>query len=197
MSKSWDSSLVREMLSRTEATPRLPPGGPAASSACSPMACTACPTTKPGEILQMRLQRLTGLEQDKIIGEYRDVMAQIADLLDILAKPERVTAIISEELIAIRRSLARPSWAPAARHRAQRARAGHRRPDHAHRHGGDALAHRLHQEPAAERVPRPTRAAAAANRPPPRRKTTGSTSSSSPTPTTGSCASQPRPRVLG
>jgi DNA gyrase subunit A len=37
----------------------------------------------------MRLQRLTGLEQDKIIGEYKEVMAQIADLLDILAKPER------------------------------------------------------------------------------------------------------------
>jgi DNA gyrase subunit A len=50
------------------------------------------------EILQMRLQRLTGLEQDKIIGEYREVMAQIADLLDILARPERVSAIISGEL---------------------------------------------------------------------------------------------------
>ena len=35
----------------------------------------------------MRLQRLTGLEQDKIIGEYKEVMAQIADLLDILATP--------------------------------------------------------------------------------------------------------------
>jgi DNA gyrase subunit A len=52
--------------------------------------------------LQMRLQRLTGLEQDKIIGEYKEVMAQIADLLDILAKPERVTFIISEELVAVR-----------------------------------------------------------------------------------------------
>jgi DNA gyrase subunit A len=55
-----------------------------------------------GEILQMRLQRLTGLEQDKIIGEYKDVMTQIADLLDILSKPERVSFIISEELTAIR-----------------------------------------------------------------------------------------------
>jgi DNA gyrase subunit A len=50
----------------------------------------------------MRLQRLTGLEQDKIIGEYKEVMAQIADLLDILAKPERVTAIISGELTALK-----------------------------------------------------------------------------------------------
>lgn len=54
------------------------------------------------EILQMRLQRLTGLEQDKIVQEYREVMAIIADLLDILARPERITTIISDELTAIR-----------------------------------------------------------------------------------------------
>ena len=54
------------------------------------------------EILQMRLQRLTGLEQDKIIGEYKDVMAQIADLLDILSKPGRVTTIIGDELSALK-----------------------------------------------------------------------------------------------
>jgi DNA gyrase subunit A len=45
---------------------------------------------------------LTGLEQDKIVGEYREVMDKIADLLDILAKPERITQIISEELVAIK-----------------------------------------------------------------------------------------------
>jgi DNA gyrase subunit A len=50
----------------------------------------------------MRLQRLTGLEQDKIVAEYKDVMAEIEDLLDILARPERVSAIISDELTAIR-----------------------------------------------------------------------------------------------
>src|SRR3546814_12693548 len=50
----------------------------------------------------MRLQRLTGLEQDKIVSEYKDVMAAIADLLDILAKPERITTIIGEELQAIK-----------------------------------------------------------------------------------------------
>ena len=52
-------------------------------------------------ILELRLQRLTGLEQDKITGEYRDVMAQIVDLLDILANPARVTTIIRDELTAI------------------------------------------------------------------------------------------------
>lgn len=50
----------------------------------------------------MRLQRLTGLEQDKIVVEYKDIMATIADLLDILARSERITAIISDELQAIR-----------------------------------------------------------------------------------------------
>jgi DNA gyrase subunit A len=58
--------------------------------------------TQAQEILQMRLQRLTGLEQDKIIGEYREVMSQIADLLDILARPERIAAIITDELTAIK-----------------------------------------------------------------------------------------------
>jgi DNA gyrase subunit A len=54
------------------------------------------------EILQMRLQRLTGLEQDKIVQEYREVIETISDLLDILSKPERINTIISDELIAIK-----------------------------------------------------------------------------------------------
>jgi DNA gyrase subunit A len=53
-------------------------------------------------ILELRLQRLTGLEQDKIVAEYKEVMAQIIDLLDILARPERVTAIIVGELSVVR-----------------------------------------------------------------------------------------------
>jgi DNA gyrase subunit A len=53
-------------------------------------------------ILEMRLQRLTGLEQDKIVSEYKEVMLQIADYLDILAKPARITAIIVDEMNAIK-----------------------------------------------------------------------------------------------
>ena len=49
-------------------------------------------------ILEMQLQRLTGLEQDKIVAEYKEVMEKIVDLLDILANPARITAIISDEL---------------------------------------------------------------------------------------------------
>jgi DNA gyrase subunit A len=54
------------------------------------------------EILQLRLQRLTGLEQDKIVSEYKEVMHEIADLLNILATAERVTQMIGDELTAIR-----------------------------------------------------------------------------------------------
>jgi len=45
-------------------------------------------------ILELRLQRLTGLEQDKIFSEYKEVMAQIVDLIDILANPDRVAAML-------------------------------------------------------------------------------------------------------
>lgn len=54
-------------------------------------------------ILDMRLRRLTGLERDKIQNEYDDLVALIADLADILAKPERVVAIIKEELEEVKR----------------------------------------------------------------------------------------------
>ena len=59
-------------------------------------------TVQAQAILDLRLHRLTGLEQDKIVSEYREVMANIVDLLDILAKPARITAIISGELADIR-----------------------------------------------------------------------------------------------
>lgn len=54
-------------------------------------------------ILDMRLRRLTGLERDKIQSEYDDLVALIADLADILAKPERVATIIQEELEEVKR----------------------------------------------------------------------------------------------
>ncbi len=57
--------------------------------------------TQATEILQMRLQRLTGLEQEKIVEEYKEVIEKILDLLDILARPERITGIIRDELRVI------------------------------------------------------------------------------------------------
>ncbi|WP_323118508.1 DNA gyrase subunit A [Burkholderia alba] len=109
MSKVWDSSLVREMLVRAESE-NAAAGGRLAyrPDNLSPAfgmqgdGLYRLSDTQAQEILQMRLQRLTGLEQDKIIGEYREVMAQIADLLDILSRPERITVMISEELAAVR-----------------------------------------------------------------------------------------------
>ena len=107
MAKSWDSAMVREMLQRTEGgtlggSQAYRPEGLPSNIGLQADGLYRLSEDQAGEILQMRLQRLTGLEQDKIIGEYKEVMGEIADLLDILSKPERVTSIISEELLAVK-----------------------------------------------------------------------------------------------
>jgi len=108
MTRSWDSKLVREMLTRAKAdgstisADDYRPEGLDRGYGMQGDGLYRLSDTQAQEILQMRLQRLTGLEQDKIVAEYKDVMAEIDDLLDILAKPERVSVIISEELIAVR-----------------------------------------------------------------------------------------------
>ncbi|WP_423193003.1 DNA gyrase subunit A [Cupriavidus sp. H18C2] len=107
MAKPWDSGLVREMLSRAESDTAggrasYRPDGLPAVFGMQPDGLYRLSDGQAQEILQMRLQRLTGLEQDKIVQEYREVMGLIADLLDILARPERITTIITEELGAIR-----------------------------------------------------------------------------------------------
>ena len=196
MSRSWDSKLVREMLTRTRADGGVinaddyRPDGLEREFGMGSDGLYRLSDTQAQEILQMRLQRLTGLEQDKIVAEYKEVMAEIDDLLDILAKPARVSTIISDELTALQAGV-RPDQAgrPPQPGRAQRPGPRDRRPDHAHRHGGDAVAHRATSR--ASRCPNTARksAAAAASRPRRPRKTTGSTSSSSPTRTTTSCAS--------
>ncbi len=107
MQRAWDSSLVREMLNRTETA------GAGGIEAFRPEhlpkhygmqadGLYKLSDEQAQEILQMRLQRLTGLEQDKIVNEYKEVMSHIADLLDILARPERVTTIISDEMVQIK-----------------------------------------------------------------------------------------------
>lgn len=103
MSRSWDSSLVRTMLERTGALKdNVPedfrPEGLPKMYGVQPDGLYRLSEEQATEILQMRLQRLTGLEQDRILDEYRKVMAQIAEYLDILAKPERIVAIIDSEL---------------------------------------------------------------------------------------------------
>ncbi len=103
MGKSWDSSLVREMLSRVDGgREAYRPEGLPRDYGLQDGGLYRLSDVQASEILQMRLQRLTGLEQDKIVAEYREVMGEITDLLDILAHPARVTTIISEELAALK-----------------------------------------------------------------------------------------------
>ncbi len=107
MTRSWDSSMVREMLARTDldhigGAQAFRPAGLSKNLGMQPDGLYRLSEVQAQEILNMRLQRLTGLEQDKIVSEYRDVMNHIADLLDILANPERISLIITDELNAIR-----------------------------------------------------------------------------------------------
>ncbi|MDO8705066.1 MAG: DNA gyrase subunit A [Sulfuricaulis sp.] len=103
MARSWRSSLVEDMLSRVSDASRpeglLPEFGLVGQGKTRGYHLS---DAQAQAILELRLQRLTGLEQDKIVGEYREVMDKITDLLDILAKPERVTQIIHDELVAVK-----------------------------------------------------------------------------------------------
>jgi DNA gyrase subunit A len=108
MRQAWDSSLVREMLTRAREDGSVVnaddyrPEGLEREYGLGADGLYRLSDTQASEILQMRLQRLTGLEQDKIVAEYKDVMAEIEDLLDILARPARVSTIIGDELAALR-----------------------------------------------------------------------------------------------
>ena len=106
MARQWRSALVEEMLSRA-ASDSYRPEGLAAEFGLSAQGYRLS-DAQAQAILELRLQRLTGLEQDKIVAEYRDVMATIADLLDILARPERITAIIVDELNLIKQQFGDP-----------------------------------------------------------------------------------------
>ncbi|MCB5189607.1 DNA gyrase subunit A [Methylobacillus arboreus] len=99
MARTWKSPVVEEMLKRA-AMEASRPEGLSVDFGLTPDGYRLS-DVQAQEILQMRLQRLTGLEQDKIVNEYKEVMDVIADLLDILARSERVTQIIVEELSAI------------------------------------------------------------------------------------------------
>ena len=100
MSKLWASTTVAEMLQRAALDATRPEGlgleyglsrnGYLLSEA------------QAQAILELRLQRLTGLERDKIVADFSELLEKIADLMDILARPERISEIITEELAGIR-----------------------------------------------------------------------------------------------
>ena len=102
MAKVWRSKLVEEMLARTTIDSKaFRPDGLAPEFGLSKKGYRLS-DAQVQAILELRLQRLTGLEQDKIVSEYKEVMDRIANFVDILAKPERITEILTEELTAIK-----------------------------------------------------------------------------------------------
>jgi DNA gyrase subunit A len=112
LARTWDPGVAREMVTRTgaEAAAFRPLGlepGVGLTDAGYKLS-----EVQAQEILQMRLQRLTGLEQDKIVQEYREVIEAIADLLDILARPDRISQIIGDELKAIKAEYGDPNKDP-------------------------------------------------------------------------------------
>jgi DNA gyrase subunit A len=108
MNRGWDSQMVKTMLTRAKEDGSVinaddyRPEGLEKEYGLGRDGLYRLSDTQAQEILQMRLQRLTGLEQDKIVAEYKEVMSEIEDLLDILAKPERVSTIIGDELGTVR-----------------------------------------------------------------------------------------------
>ena len=102
MARAWNSGAVPQMLARagaistrpTDRQRRVRPGRRARGYRLTEIQAQA--------ILDMRLHRLTGLEQDKIVAEYQELLALIVDLTDILARPERLAQVVRDELIAVR-----------------------------------------------------------------------------------------------
>lgn len=102
LARPWQSGLVGEMLSRTDLDMQMarPEGLPAGLGLQSGSYFLS--ELQADAILRMSLRNLTGLDQDTIVNDYKTIMAQIIDFLDILAKPERITTIIREELEEIK-----------------------------------------------------------------------------------------------
>ena len=102
LSRSWASGAVPEMLARANNVSTRPKDLAEELGLKSDGSGYRLSDAQAQAILEMRLNRLTGLEQDKIVGEYADLLALITDLSDILARPERLTEVVRGELIAIR-----------------------------------------------------------------------------------------------
>jgi DNA gyrase subunit A len=102
--RPWNPGAVPAMLERAGAISTRPEGE------ITPLGVSAAgyrlTDIQAQAILEMRLNRLTGLEQDKIVAEYQELLVQIRDLNDILARPERLMAVIRAELESIRENFA-------------------------------------------------------------------------------------------
>ena len=108
LARSWQSGLVGDMLSRTDLDLNMarPEGLPENLGLREDGYYLS--DLQADAILRMSLRNLTGLDQDTILADYKAIMAQIIDFLDILAKPERITQIIRDELIEIKTNFGDP-----------------------------------------------------------------------------------------
>jgi DNA gyrase subunit A len=96
MGRAWQSALVAEMLARSSADFSKPEDlGPEFGLTDAGYRLSEAQAQR---ILELQLQRLTGLEQDKIVAEYKELLEKIGDYLDLLAQPARITGVIAEEL---------------------------------------------------------------------------------------------------
>ena len=98
--RPWPAGIVPELLARAGSVSTRP-GGLAADLGLTPVGYRLS-EAQAQAILDMRLNRLTGLEQEKIVAEYRELLLSIGDYSDILARPERLTQVVRAELIEIR-----------------------------------------------------------------------------------------------
>jgi len=105
LARRWSSGLVREMLARAGASASRPEGLDASFGMAEDGTYRLSPAQAQA-ILDLRLHRLTGLEQDKIVGEFAEILNTISELLEILGNPDRLMAVIREELVAIRTQFA-------------------------------------------------------------------------------------------
>ncbi|MFT5549234.1 MAG: DNA gyrase subunit A [Candidatus Azotimanducaceae bacterium] len=106
LDKAWVPGVVMDMLQRAGADSSRPEGIPAE---CGLVGETYRLTERQAQaILDLRLHKLTGLEQDKIINEYREILEKIEDLLDILDSDERLKSEIRLELVAIKEQFSDP-----------------------------------------------------------------------------------------
>ncbi|MEW6445819.1 MAG: DNA gyrase subunit A [Pseudomonadota bacterium] len=117
LARAWASGVVRDMLARTGAAASRPEGLDASFGMAGDGAYRLS-ATQAQAILELRLHRLTGLEQDKIVNEFAEILKTIGELLEILGNPDRLMAVIREELVAVR-----TQYADARRTEIQAARA--------------------------------------------------------------------------
>ena len=104
VARAWTSGAVPEMLARAGAIDTRPDGETIRLGLIE--GAYRLTEVQAQAILDMRLNRLTGLERDKIVAEFEELLVQIRDLSDILARPERLLSVIKQELEAVRQNFA-------------------------------------------------------------------------------------------